>query len=63
MTQVLALLRLLPEIRGRILASRDIAPCPSIAAHALRGIAHMNDPREQVAAFEVILRQSNPANR
>lgn len=53
-TQVMALLRLAPEIQERILRLPEVDRHPVVTERALRSIAHMNG-QEQIAAFQVLV--------
>ena len=54
-TQVLGLLRLAPEIQEHIVSMPSIVPRPAITERALRPIAQIEDPRQQLAAFDALL--------
>ena len=51
-TQVMAMLRLAPEIREQILAPPEMVGRPAITERALRPIAQLDDPIDQRARFE-----------
>ncbi|MFH1690930.1 MAG: hypothetical protein ABIE42_11975 [Candidatus Eisenbacteria bacterium] len=50
-TQVMALLRLAPEIQDLILAMPEGVGRPAISERALRPIAQIEDPKQQLAEF------------
>jgi hypothetical protein len=50
-TQIMALLRLAPEIQEHILAMPDSAGRPAISERALRPLTQMQEPEEQLAGF------------
>ena len=51
-TQVMAMLRLAPEIREQILALPEMVGRPAITERALRPIAQLDDPTDQRAGFD-----------
>jgi hypothetical protein len=54
-TQIMALLQLAPEIREHILAMPETACRPVITERALRPIAHLENPQEQLSVFDELL--------
>jgi len=50
----MGLLRLAPEIQQQVLSLRDAARRPAITERALRPIAPIDNPKEQVQAFQVL---------
>ncbi|MFH1689379.1 MAG: hypothetical protein ABIE42_03975 [Candidatus Eisenbacteria bacterium] len=50
-TQIMAMLRLAPEIQEHILAMPESVNRPPISERALRPIAHIEDPKQQLAEF------------
>lgn len=56
-TQIMALLRLVPEIRGQILAMPESAHRPTISERALRRIVRLSDSYDQKARFKDLLYQ------
>jgi len=56
-TQIMALLRLAPEIQEHILAMPETIGRPEISERALRPLARIEDPEHQLARF----RSLNPA--
>ena len=52
MTQVLALLRLAPDILDSILALAERPNPPSVSEAALRPITRIENAKQQVAAFQ-----------
>ncbi|MCK4680714.1 hypothetical protein KAT82_06280, partial [bacterium] len=50
-TQIMGLLRLAPEIQRRILSMPDMVRQPTISERALRPIAQIEDPKQQLAEF------------
>jgi hypothetical protein len=54
-TQVMALLRLAPEIQAHILSMPDEARRPAITERALRPISQMEDPPDQKAKFQELV--------
>ena len=50
-TQVMAMLRLAPEIQQQVLSLPDMARRPAITERALRPIAPLGDPVDQRARF------------
>ena len=50
-TQIMALTRLEPEIREYILAMPEVVGRVDVTEHALRSIAQIDDPKQQLAEF------------
>jgi hypothetical protein len=57
-TQVMGLLRLAPEIQQHILSMPDAARPPAVTERALRPIARLAQSKDQIHAFEQLLRSS-----
>lgn len=53
-TQVMGLLRLAPEIQEHILSMPDTVRRSAVTERALRPIAHLEDPKAQLAEFRVL---------
>jgi len=54
-TQVMGLLRLAPEIQQQVLSLRDMVRRPAITEQALRPIAQIESPKEQLARFREVI--------
>jgi hypothetical protein len=54
-TQVMGLLRLTPEIQQQVLSLRDMVRRPAITERALRPIAQIESPKEQLARFREVI--------
>lgn len=53
-TQVMGLLRLAPEIQQHVLSLPDMVRRPAITERALRPIAQIDSPKEQLQAFQAL---------
>ena len=53
-TQVMGMLRLAPQIQQHVLSMRDMARRPAITERALRPIAQIDSPKEQLQAFQAL---------
>jgi hypothetical protein len=53
-TQIVAMLRLAPEIQEHILATPESVGRPPISERALRHIARNEDPKQQLAEFRCL---------
>jgi hypothetical protein len=53
-TQVMALLRLAPEIHEHILSMPETVGWPSVTERILRPIAKLGDAEEQIQAFQAL---------
>jgi hypothetical protein len=53
-TQVMGMLRLAPEIQQHVLSLPDMVRRPAITERALRPIAQLDSPKEQLQAFQVL---------
>ena len=59
-TQIMALLRLAPEIREHILSMPDTVRCPAITERALRSITQIEDSKQQLVEFRSLSPVSTP---
>jgi len=53
-TQVMGMLRLAPEIQQHVLSLPDMVRRPAITERALRPIAQIDSPKEQLQAFQAL---------
>jgi hypothetical protein len=53
-TQVMGLLRLAPEIQEHVMSLPDVVRRPAISERALRPIAQIDSPKEQLQAFQAL---------
>jgi hypothetical protein len=56
-TQVMGLLRLAPEIQEHVLSLPDMVRRPAITERALRPIAQIENPKNQMAEFQELVAQ------
>jgi len=54
-TQVMGLLRLAPEIQQHILSMPEMVRRPAITERALRAIAQIGNPVQQIASFQSLI--------